>query len=458
MSTSIKPKRGLESTRANQTPTAGELTYVVDTNKIYFGDGSTAGGIEADYMDKTNDESIAGNKTFTDNLIVDGNITVNGTATTVNSNEVNIGDSQIVLNSDEVGTPSQDGGVEIERGTSTNAKLIWDEATDKWQFGIEGDMQDIASDADVTNGLAALESYDQSLNTTDDVLFKSVEVGTPSDLQVNSIHTDTVHTHAGTGYIVSQSAGDATALFNDIYNNLGILWQHGAGEWAQYQFTGEQKVITSYRLYISTSYPTRIPVDSNFLGSNDGTNWDTLLEVRGDSDWGGGWKDFDLTTTGSYEYYRFEIVTGGSAGLAYCRELQLISSVGTIVVENGTVDGRDLSVDGALLDSIDGGSYDATFNNLTVNGTTTTVNSNEVNIGDNTIILNSDETGTPSQDGGFEVERGTETNASLIWDETDDVFKAGLKGAEERMATKAEVDTASAEAQGAGLAFAIVFG
>lgn len=60
--------------------------------------------------------------------------------------------------------------------------------------------------------------------------------------------------------------------------------------------------------------------------------------------------------------------------------------------------------------------------NLTVTGTTTSVNSNEVNIGDAIIKLNSDETGVASQNAGFEVERGTDTNVSFIWDETADRF------------------------------------
>jgi len=63
--------------------------------------------------------------------------------------------------------------------------------------------------------------------------------------------------------------------------------------------------------------------------------------------------------------------------------------------------------------------------NLIVTGTTTSINSNEVNIGDSIIRLNSDETGTPSQNGGFEVERGTETNVSFVWDETADRFTTG---------------------------------
>ena len=66
------------------------------------------------------------------------NLTVNGTQTIINSNTVNIGDNILVLNSDETGTPSQNGGIEIERGTSTNVSLRWNETTDKWQYTNDG--------------------------------------------------------------------------------------------------------------------------------------------------------------------------------------------------------------------------------------------------------------------------------------------------------------------------------
>ena len=62
--------------------------------------------------------------------------------------------------------------------------------------------------------------------------------------------------------------------------------------------------------------------------------------------------------------------------------------------------------------------------NLTVSGTTTQVNSNQVNIGDNIIVLNADETGTPTQNAGFEVERGNVANRSLIWNESTDTWQA----------------------------------
>ena len=77
--------------------------------------------------------TFAGDKTFSNNVIISGNLTVSGTTTTVNSNTVNIGDNVIVLNSDEAGTPSQNGGLEIERGTSTSSQpILWDEGNDYW--------------------------------------------------------------------------------------------------------------------------------------------------------------------------------------------------------------------------------------------------------------------------------------------------------------------------------------
>jgi len=67
------------------------------------------------------------------NLVISGNLTVQGSTTTVDSNTVNIGDNIIVLNADETLAASQDAGIEIERGTDTNKKLYWDETNDIWR-------------------------------------------------------------------------------------------------------------------------------------------------------------------------------------------------------------------------------------------------------------------------------------------------------------------------------------
>ena len=75
--------------------------------------------------------------TFAD-VIVSGNLTVSGTQTSVNTETLTVDDNVIVLNNNESGTPSQDAGIEVERGTSTNVKLQFDEGTDKWQFTNDG--------------------------------------------------------------------------------------------------------------------------------------------------------------------------------------------------------------------------------------------------------------------------------------------------------------------------------
>lgn len=60
--------------------------------------------------------------------------------------------------------------------------------------------------------------------------------------------------------------------------------------------------------------------------------------------------------------------------------------------------------------------------NLTVSGTTTTVNTETINLADNIITLNSNATGSATEDAGIEVERGDDTNVSIIWNETSNTW------------------------------------
>jgi hypothetical protein len=107
-------------------------------------------------------------------------------------------------------------------------------------------------------------------------------------------------------------------------------------------------------------------------------------------------------------------------------------SGGELVIKSGATPTSAITMSGA----------DVTIaGNLTVSGTTTTVNSNTVTIGDNILVLNSDEAGTPSQNAGIEVERGTSTNASITWDESTDSWGAGLTGAEVPLVTTSGTQT-----------------
>lgn len=64
---------------------------------------------------------------------------------------------------------------------------------------------------------------------------------------------------------------------------------------------------------------------------------------------------------------------------------------------------------------------------------TTLVATTTVTTGDNIIRLNDDVVGAPTEDAGIEVERGSSTDATLLWDETNDYWVAGLVGSTARI-------------------------
>jgi len=76
--------------------------------------------------------------TTTGDVVVGGNLTVSGTTTTVNTETINLADNIISLNSNYSGfSPTENSGIEINRGTQANKTLVWDEAADKWTVGSE---------------------------------------------------------------------------------------------------------------------------------------------------------------------------------------------------------------------------------------------------------------------------------------------------------------------------------
>ena len=65
---------------------------------------------------------------------------------------------------------------------------------------------------------------------------------------------------------------------------------------------------------------------------------------------------------------------------------------------------------------------------LTVSGTTVTLNAETITIEDNILILNSNATGSPTVNAGIEVERGSATNVSIRWNESNDHWEITNNG------------------------------
>ena len=111
-----------------------------DGNAIQFSNSIDVDAIESRSAD-TNlvlTGNGTGNVTVNDALVVTGNLTVQGTTTTVNSETISLADNIIALNSNFTsGSPTEDTGISVTRGGSAAKTLLWDETNDKWTVGSE---------------------------------------------------------------------------------------------------------------------------------------------------------------------------------------------------------------------------------------------------------------------------------------------------------------------------------
>ena len=147
-----------------------------------WGDHGVAGYLtaESDTLDSTTDRGDTTTNTLTvGGLVVNGNIQCTGTTTTINTVTLLITDNEITLNQDATGTPSEDAGIEVERGDASNTKIKWNEATDRWSFTNDGStffnfpvqVSDLANDAGYLTGFTETDpvfsaSVASSITTT----------------------------------------------------------------------------------------------------------------------------------------------------------------------------------------------------------------------------------------------------------------------------------------------------
>lgn len=95
-----------------------------------------------------------------------GDVSITGELTVTNlvaTDVVTTGDNLIILNDDVTGSPTENAGIEVERGTSDNAQVLFNETSDLWQAGIAGSLLNITRHAEaVTDN--AVARYDGTTN------------------------------------------------------------------------------------------------------------------------------------------------------------------------------------------------------------------------------------------------------------------------------------------------------
>ena len=103
-------------------------------NVIVTGDLAVNGGDINSTASTLNINANSTGASGTGTVVIDGSLTVTGTTTTVNTETINLADNIILLNSNATGTVTAHAGIEIERGDAANVLFQWNETADDWEF------------------------------------------------------------------------------------------------------------------------------------------------------------------------------------------------------------------------------------------------------------------------------------------------------------------------------------
>ncbi len=174
-------------------------------------------------------QTIGGDKTFGNDIVISGDLTVNGTTTTINTQTLDVADNIITVNSDVTGTPTENAGLEVERGTSNNVLSRWNEGTDRWEFTNDGSTYyNIPISSEYTNNVGDITgvtagdgmsgggtSGSVTLTNNDkgssQLIFKNV--ASDSGTAVADDNNDTLTISGGTG-ISTAVTGDTLTITN----------------------------------------------------------------------------------------------------------------------------------------------------------------------------------------------------------------------------------------------------
>jgi len=269
--------------------------------------------VEADYVHVTGTETIAGIKTFSNNVIVNGDLTVGGTTTSVNATNLEINDNIILLNKNEAGAGVSLGiaGVEIERGTVTNASLIFDEADDTWKVDPGTGSTTAISLSGHTHVKADITDFSHTHTSTDitdfteasqDAVGSAISAGTQSGITVtyndgsNSIDFDVYNFTITLG-------GDLTGnvTITDLASNtltatvVNDSHTHDTQYYTQSQLNSGQ---------LDTRYYTESEVNSALSGKSDTSHNHDAAYVPKVTITNSSSTSYGLTLTDAYTYLR----------------------------------------------------------------------------------------------------------------------------------------------------------
>jgi hypothetical protein len=155
-------------------------------------------------------------------MLLTGDLTVQGTSTIIESDDLAISDNIIYLNKDETGAGVSLGssGFEIARGTLANVQFLFDETSDTWTVGETGgtpgtDIFRVAEISDALQTQGAMPGYDANGRLDESEGLSVSEVN-----QLQNIGAVTI-TNAQWGYLGGMDQG-VSSTSDVTFNNVTI--------------------------------------------------------------------------------------------------------------------------------------------------------------------------------------------------------------------------------------------
>ena len=161
----------------NVSGTAATVTTAAQTNITSLGtltaltvDNIVINGTNIGHTSDTDAIAIAsdGDVTFSQNLVVTGDFTVNGTTTTVSTTNMKVSDTLLELNTGATSN-ANDMGIIMERGsTGDNAIFMFDESADEFTVGTTTATNDATGNISITAGTFTAATLKGNLVVADD--------------------------------------------------------------------------------------------------------------------------------------------------------------------------------------------------------------------------------------------------------------------------------------------------
>jgi hypothetical protein len=128
--------------------------------------------------------TFTGQVNMSDDLVVTGNLTVNGVTTTVSSTNLDVADRLIMLANGTTGSPSADVGLLFNRGNQGNAAIFYDESAKTFKLSDTKDPKSNTSLSPVT-----ASNLDVGILTASTVKFDGADLSTAISDNVSTLNT-----------------------------------------------------------------------------------------------------------------------------------------------------------------------------------------------------------------------------------------------------------------------------